>query len=584
MNSKRTWISIICALATIYAAAYDFSAKDANNNTIYYNYLGGDSVEVTNLGGSSYTGDIVIPLTASDNASEYRVTRIGEDAFMHCTNLISVTIPNSITSIGTSAYLGCASLTEVVIPSSVTSIGNNAFVGCLKLVSIVVEEGNPTYDSRDSCNAIIETASNTLIQGCSNTIIPNTITAIGNCAFKDNSDLTTITIPESVTSLGQAAFAYCSALKSIDIPNSIVSINKEAFFYCTGLTSVTIGNSVISIGYQSFFGCSSLTSIDIPNGIDTIKNMAFASCSNLVAVSIPASVTSIADNFLSNCKNLSSIIVAKENKVYDSRDSCNAIINTNNMTLIAGCKNSRIPDGILTIGPSAFEGNGYLSFITIPRSVGDIRYRAFYNCTALDTVVCYATIPPYAGEIAFEQIASNAILFVPYESLDAYHADTTYSKAFSEIKGFSEVVDITENSAELKWIPDPEVTLYTIDVNQGTTLVAHYEVDSAGNILSSSRPAIPRMKKDTTTSSADYFTIKINDLEAGEDYNYTIKGTNSSQESIYHEEGAFHTTDPEGIEPLNADDPCRARKVLQNGQMLIIRGEDMYTIQGTKVR
>ena len=130
-------------------------------------------------------------------------------------------------------------MTSVTIGNSVTSIGDYAFRGCSGLTSIKVDSGNSVYDSRANCNAIIETATNTLIIGCKNTIIPN-----------------------SVTSIGKGAFWGCRGLTSVNIPNSVTEIGEGAFDECTGLTSLTIGNSVTSIGLFAFYKCSGLTKID----------------------------------------------------------------------------------------------------------------------------------------------------------------------------------------------------------------------------------------------------------------------------------------------------------------------------------
>ena len=133
--------------------------------------------------GSENSGNIIIPSSVIYNGNTYSVTSIGDYAFYNCSSLTSIQIPNRVTSIGVSAFSNCESLTSIEIPNSVTSIDVSAFCSCDNLTSIVVNAGNTKYDSRNGCNAIIETASNTLIAGCKNTIIPNSVTSIGNYAF-----------------------------------------------------------------------------------------------------------------------------------------------------------------------------------------------------------------------------------------------------------------------------------------------------------------------------------------------------------------------------------------------------------------
>lgn len=204
------------------------------------------------------------------------VTSIDANAFRNSKNLISVTIPNSVTTIGQNAFDGCTGLKAITIPKNVTSIGHSAFSGCSSLTSIKVERENSKYDSRNSCNAIIETSSNTLTHGCKSTIIPNSVKSVGEYAFENCSRLTSITIPNSVSSIENNAFIRCSDLTSITIPNSVTSIGQSAFFGCSGLTSVTIPNSVNSMGSSTFAGCIGLKSVIITNGVKSISDYAFA--------------------------------------------------------------------------------------------------------------------------------------------------------------------------------------------------------------------------------------------------------------------------------------------------------------------
>ena len=176
---------------------------------------------------------------------------IGESAFNFCTGLTSVTISNNVTAIGEYAFDGCTGLTSVTIGSGLSSIGSKSFYGCTSLSSIKIDQGNGHYDSRNDCNAIIKTSSNTLIVGSNNTVIPSSVTKIDAYAFYSYKGLTSISIPNSVTSIGYKAFGSCTGLTSVTIPNSVTSIGEYAF-YGTGLTSVTIPNSVTTIGFHAF--------------------------------------------------------------------------------------------------------------------------------------------------------------------------------------------------------------------------------------------------------------------------------------------------------------------------------------------
>ena len=214
------------------------------------------------------------------------VTKIGVGAFYGCSSLTKVTIPNSVTEIGESAFAGC-SVTQVNIPKSVTKIGAGAFGSCSGLTSISVANDNPNYDSRNNCNAIIETETNTLIAGCKNTIILNSIIKIGNSAFVGCSDLIQVKIPNSVTEIGADAFARCSGLTQVNIPNSVTKIGDSAFARCSGMTQVNISNSVTKIGDHAFADCSGLTQVNIPNSVTEIGILAFSGCRGLTQVTVP---------------------------------------------------------------------------------------------------------------------------------------------------------------------------------------------------------------------------------------------------------------------------------------------------------
>ena len=211
-----------------------------------------------------------------------------------------------VTRIKVEGFSGYPSLASITIPKSVTSIESGAFNGCDSLVSIVVAEGNTVYDSRDNCNAIIEKATNTLICGCRNTTIPNSVTSIGVRAFNECYKLTYITIPDSVTEIGARAFANCHKLTDITIPDSVTSIGERAFLWCFSLSFVTIPNSVTTIGKRAFSGCGMQTVI-ISDGVTSIGEEAFLDCESLEDIVIGNSVKSIGAETFCRCEMLSNI-------------------------------------------------------------------------------------------------------------------------------------------------------------------------------------------------------------------------------------------------------------------------------------
>ena len=324
------------------------------------------------------------------------VTEIGKGAFDGCSSLTSISIPESVTKIGRDAFSGCSSLTNISIPPSVTTIGEEAFYGCSSLTSITVSKDNKVYDSREDCNAIIHTESNTIIRGCENTIIPPSVTEIGKAAFYGCSSLTSISIPESVTKIGWGAFSGCPNLTSIIVSkeNKVYDsredcnaiIHTESNTLIRGCENTKIPPSVTEIGDWAFSGCSSLTSISIPPSVTEIGYYAFYGCPSLTSISIPPSVTEIGDFALEGCYSLTSIIVSKDNKVYDSREDCNAIIHTKSNTLIRGCKNSVIPPSVTEIWDWAFSDCSSLTSISIPPSVTEIGDFAFDGCSSLSSI------------------------------------------------------------------------------------------------------------------------------------------------------------------------------------------------------
>ena len=433
------------------------------------------------------------------------VTSLGKYVFSGCTKMTSINIPINLTNIGEGAFYCCYGLSSINIPSTVTYIGKDAFFGCIGLLSIQVESGNRVYDSRENSNAIILTAGNSLMQGCQNTIIPNGVTTIGDYAFY-SCPLTSISIPNSVMSIGSYAFCGCTELTSISIPNSVSIIGLYAFASCKGLTSVSLSDHVGYLGDYAFFSCTGLTSITIPN-----------------------SVTSIGSRVFNNCSGLTEIQVESGNTRYDSRNDCNAIIETASNTLLFGCQNTIIPNSVTSIGECAFGGCVGLTEIIIPNGVTSIGASAFSNCTNLTKVVipdgvtsignvafsncynlaivvipnsvtnigegaflsaglkdvyCYAEQVPTIGNNVFNYSYYQASLHVPAGSMDAY------SNA-EQWKDFKEIVALTDSDPKPTGIITPAAT-------QQPSIVECYDLNGRRSSLLQRGVNIIKMSDGTT--------------------------------------------------------------------------------------
>ena len=372
-----------------------------NSQTTFYNCMNIEKVTITkgtgimqNYGtdssGAANTYYQYTPWYISRNSFktlviEDGVTSIGNSAFSGCSRLTSITIPDSVTSIGSSAFSGCSGLTRITIPDSVIIIGTSAFSGCGTIIYSGTASGSPwgakvRYNKVENGFAYNDNEKTQLVKYIGNDseiVIPDSVTSIGNNAFSNCIGLTSITIPDSVTNIGNSAFSGCTGLTSITIPDSVTNIGNSAFSGCTGLTSITIPESVTNIGSSAFSGCGAIvysgTASGSPwgakvrynkfeNGFaynDNEKTQLVKYLGNDSEVVIPDGVTSIGSSAFSGCTGLTSIT---------------------------------IPDSVTSIGSSAFSGCTGLTSITIPDSVTSIGSSAFYGCTGLKelTMPCSA--------------------------------------------------------------------------------------------------------------------------------------------------------------------------------------------------
>lgn len=314
------------------------------------------------------------------------------------TNVDDFTIENGVLV----KYEGSDS--DVIIPYGVTSIGESAFSECYNLTSITIPEG------------VISIGDYAFSQCFSLTSItlPDSVTSIGGDAFLDCDSLTSVTIPGSVTDIDSGAFERCSNLTTVTIPDSVTSIGIGIFSGCSCLTSVVIPGSVTSIDDDAFEDCSSLTNVTIPDGVTSIGDCAFKGCSSLISITLPDGVTKIGNNPFQACEALTNIHVSPDHAELAVIDG--VLVGKTDSRLIC-CPMTKkgeyvIPEGIKEIGDNAFYNCSGLTSIIIPDSVANIGNNAFFGCSSLTSIMIPNSVTSI-GNSAFSDCGSLTSIMIP---------------------------------------------------------------------------------------------------------------------------------------------------------------------------
>ena len=620
------------------------------------------------------------------------LTTLGMAAFQGCTNLQSITIPNGVTSINPSTFTGCSSFTSIAIPNSVTSICEQAFNGCTGLTSVTIPSSvssildyiflhctsltditvnwsdlssvtinsnifhgldlsgirvhvpagtYATYAATEPWNSVKILDPNYSGQ-CGDNLFweynpsTKTLTISGTGAMTDynnysslapwntyKNEMTTVVIESGATTVGQYAFYQCTALTSIDIPAGVTAIEYNAFDSCTGLISINLPNTLTSIYNSAFKNCTALTSITIPANVNYIKSSAFDNCSALTSISVDAN-----------------------NTFYDSRDNCNAIIQTAYKRLLVGCRNTVIPNGVTTIGDEAFYGRTNLSsieipntvktigtstfaycidleFVTIPSSVTKIYGSAFADCGLKDVYVNWTDL---SGVTLYPNIfkdvtLANVNLHLPFEAWGSYNGEPW--------SGFKQVPMITAKAdpdhagvyyntfyhGSVAYELQTGVEAYTAKLS-GSDLILT-KVAQAGQTLPANTAVILKSSVasyEMTPSDATPVTVGENDLQgvdaatAAPSNCYVLSGPNSTngltEVGFYTFSGTLGAHKAYLVVPGSSPAPKHLRfvfdatvdietvtgnpspvteKILRDGVLYIQRGEQLYNAQGVRV-
>lgn len=371
------------------------------------------------------------------------VVNIAGFAFIGCDNLTSITFPESLNIIEYRAFWTCNGLTSIVIPKRVWHIDQQAFGYCYNLRTISVDSENVHYDSRDNCNAIID-STNTIIRGTANTIIPESVKAIGDFAFSGCLPMKSFNIPECVTSIGSYAFCQCNNLVSVNIPQSVSAIGEYAFYNCYNLTSsIEIPESVAKVNDWTFAYCNKLSAISFPEELISIGNYAFFFCSSLKSAIIPNCVETVGERAFMNCYNLESLSISEgldtiSDYAFSRSDKLKKIV---------------VPKRVSHIGEGAFSLCPILETVTIGKNVQTIGGNAFNQCLSLSQIDSYAVIPPkIVGVGTFYKVnPATCKLNVPVGSKAAYQADDVWKafKLISEKEGLTSIEQLEASSTSL---------------------------------------------------------------------------------------------------------------------------------------
>jgi hypothetical protein len=447
------------------ALDYDFYGDNGEGVTIYYKLINEDTEvevvcpEVSEDNGSyyldtdnSYNQNVIhIPEKVGrwmGNYVELPVTSIAAATFYNCTELVELTIPESVTSIGDYAFYGCSELGEIDLPYGITRIGDKTFYGCTGMTSIE---------------------------------IPNSVTSIGDYAFGECFELLSIDLPNSLESIGMYAFDRCSKIQSVFIPSNVKEIGINPFFKCEGIQYVsvspynlqydsnningivetstsklimaarnaTIPNRIKIIG-QCAFGChyehphASTRNVDcsiiLPEGVEEIGNAALAAGLHVGTLRIPSTIKKVGSNqFVWSYVDVLDLA--------DIKAWCEAEVGGGGFIVDGDAieklyhdgvevKELVIPDNTTTINSNCFANVKNITSVTIPNSVTSISWCAFYGCSSLTSIIVDWEIPISISSSVFSNRA-NATLYVPLGCKAAYEA-ADYWKDFKEIKEYGD--------------------------------------------------------------------------------------------------------------------------------------------------
>lgn len=593
MKQKLLFVLMWMLLLPTRLFAFDFEYQGIYYETYWDKDDDGKSkcyAAVTRSYEQEYSGDLVIPDTVEYGDETLVVRAIGKYAFVNCSRLNSISIPETVTTIDENVFEGCMELREIIVKPT-----NDYFFSF-----------NKSLYNKD-LTTIIKVPAKLNID---NFVIPETVVIIGNYAFQECNMMTSVNIPESVTTIGKGAFSYCTQITSITLPNSVTSIGEGAFEWCSKLSSIKLPEGITTVERDIFTGCHSLTSIKIPEKVTSIGGYAFYGCSSLTSLSIPTAVTSIGVNALLNCSNMKEILVdptneyfstynkslynkdqtilyqvpgGYENPTYDDFPDAITTIGEDAFWNCEWITSIDIPETVSSIGKSAFSGCKQLTAINIPEAITTIEYTTFGYCESLKSIIIpknvelidqwafrgctnlfdvYSLNPqaPQTGTNPFYQIPSDALLYVPKGSVESYVSSEGWS-------AFSHIYEIGQDTYSLSFnvkcgdFPIKDATVIVLDKDYTTDENGYVKID---DLKIEDNPVIK------FSVYKDGFAPYIGEVDFTESKEVTINVNMEESSSVY--------LLPDKVENSNI-------KIynLNGHQVKSMKGGQIYIIEGRKI-
>lgn len=385
-----------------------------------YSVLSEENMTVSvSRGSADPDGALVIPEKVYDGDKEYTVTEVAAQGFTRCQQLTSVEMPNTVTVLNNDCFETCTALTDVVLsnslktigrfafngskiksitlPVTLESIGNQAFCNCFELREFVMDGTGGHFSVEDG--VLFNGDKTTLVlypnMKGDTYVIPSFVTTIGENAFYSCRGLKSVTVGDNVESVLEGAFYNCAALEQIVLPNSVTVLEDWVFAYCYALKSAVLPDGITAIGNDLFAGCSLLESIDIPESVTSIGRQAFHSCASLKSVAWSKNIEIVGSEAFSGCKSLTEMVLSSP---------------------------------VTEIGLEAFYGCAGMKKLVLPAELEYLADAIILECVELDTVVCYATVPPSCAQWAFEGLLENCKLYVPEGTMEDYAKASGWNK------------------------------------------------------------------------------------------------------------------------------------------------------------